>query len=122
MIEIMQIKEQRERRIRKNEQSLWDAIKYTNMCAKEVPDKRKEKEAEKILEDTWLKTSQIWWKPLIHTSTPTKQEMWVQSLGWEDPLEKEVATHFSVLSGKSHGQWSLVGYRSKGIAKELDTT
>ena len=21
------------------------------------------------------------------------QEMWVQSLGWEDPLEKEMATH-----------------------------
>ena len=25
------------------------------------------------------------------------QEMWVQSLGWEDPLEKEVATHSSIL-------------------------
>ena len=24
--------------------------------------------------------------------------MWVQSLGWEDPLEKEMATHFSILS------------------------
>ena len=23
--------------------------------------------------------------------------MWVQSLGWEDPLEKEIATHSSVL-------------------------
>ena len=26
------------------------------------------------------------------------QEMQVQSLGWEDPLEKETATHFSVLA------------------------
>ena len=26
------------------------------------------------------------------------QEMWVQSLGWEDPLEKEMATHFSILA------------------------
>ena len=26
------------------------------------------------------------------------QYMWVQFLGWEDPLEKEVATHFSVLA------------------------
>ena len=26
------------------------------------------------------------------------QEMWVQSLGQEDPLEKEMATHSSVLS------------------------
>ena len=25
------------------------------------------------------------------------QEMWVQSLGEEDPLEKEVATHSSIL-------------------------
>ena len=26
-----------------------------------------------------------------------KQETWVQSLGREDPLEKEMATHFSIL-------------------------
>ena len=29
---------------------------------------------------------------------PTKQEMQVQSLGWEDPLEKEMATHISILA------------------------
>ena len=29
---------------------------------------------------------------------PTKQEMQVQSLGWEDPLEKEMATHVSILA------------------------
>ena len=26
------------------------------------------------------------------------QKTWVQSLGWEDPLEKEKATHFSILA------------------------
>ena len=26
---------------------------------------------------------------------PAVQEIWVQSLGWEDPLEKQVATHSS---------------------------
>ena len=26
------------------------------------------------------------------------QETWAQSLGWEDPLEKEMATHSSMLS------------------------
>ena len=26
------------------------------------------------------------------------QEMWVQSLGQEDPLEKEMATHYSILA------------------------
>ena len=29
---------------------------------------------------------------------PTVQEIQVQSLGWEDPLEKEMATHSSVLA------------------------
>ena len=29
---------------------------------------------------------------------PARQETWVQSLVWEDPLEKEMATHSSVLA------------------------
>ena len=29
---------------------------------------------------------------------PAMQEAWVQSLGWEDPLEKEMATHSSILA------------------------
>ena len=29
---------------------------------------------------------------------PAVQETWVQFLGWEDPLEKEVATHSSILA------------------------
>ena len=28
------------------------------------------------------------------------QETWVQSLGWEDPLEEEMETHSSILAGK----------------------
>ena len=31
---------------------------------------------------------------------PAMQETWVQSLGWEDPLEKETATHSSTLAWK----------------------
>ena len=31
---------------------------------------------------------------------PAVRETWVQSLGWEDPLEKEVSTHCSILSRK----------------------
>ena len=27
---------------------------------------------------------------------PAIQETWVQSLGWEDPLDKEMATHSSI--------------------------
>ena len=36
-------------------------------------------------------------------SLPVVTETWVRSLGWEDPLEKEMATHSSIL-GESHGQ------------------
>ena len=33
--------------------------------------------------------------------------MWVQSLGWEDPLEEGMTTQSSILACKSHGQRSL---------------
>ena len=39
---------------------------------------------------------------------PAMQETWVRSLGWEDLLEKGMATHSSIL-GEAHGQGSLVG-------------
>ena len=29
---------------------------------------------------------------------PATQETWVQFLGWEDPLEKGIATHSSILT------------------------
>jgi len=32
---------------------------------------------------------------------PTMWETWVQSLGWEDLLEKEMATHSSILAWKT---------------------
>ena len=31
---------------------------------------------------------------------PAVQEIWVQTLGWEDPLEKEMAAHSSILAWK----------------------
>ena len=31
-------------------------------------------------------------------SPPAVQETWVRSLGWEDPLEKEMPTHSSILA------------------------
>ena len=48
-------------------------------------------------------------------------ETWVQSLGREDPLEKEMATIPVFLPGEFHGQRSLAGYSPWGL-KELDTT
>ena len=43
---------------------------------------------------------------------PAMQETRVWSLGQEDPLEKGMATHSSILAGEFHGQRSLVGYSS----------
>ena len=47
--------------------------------------------------------------------------MQVPSLGLEDTLEEEMATHSSILVWKNHGQRSLVGYNPRGH-KELNTT
>ena len=41
---------------------------------------------------------------------PAMQETWAQSLGWEDPLGKEMQSIPVLLPGKSHGWRSLVGY------------
>ena len=42
---------------------------------------------------------------------PAMQETRIRTLGWEDPLEKEVANNTPVLlPGKSQGQRSLAGY------------
>ena len=52
---------------------------------------------------------------------PTMQESQFQSLGGED-LEKEMATHSSILAWKKSLGWrNLVGYSPWG-RKELDTT
>ena len=49
------------------------------------------------------------------------QEIQVQPLDQEDPLEKEMETTPVFLSGKSCGQRSLAGY-SPWVHTELDTT
>ena len=45
---------------------------------------------------------------------PARQEMWVLSLCWEYPLEKEMATTSVFLPRESHGQMSLAGYSPWG--------
>ena len=47
-------------------------------------------------------------------------QTWVQSLGWENPLEEGMQLHFSILPGECHGQRSLVGCSPRGH-KESDT-
>ena len=41
---------------------------------------------------------------LVVKNPPAKQETWVLSLGREDPLEKEMATHSSILAWEI--QWT----------------
>ena len=52
---------------------------------------------------------------------PAVWETWVQSLGWEDPLEKEMATHSSILAWRIPWTEELGGLQSMGC-KESDTT
>ena len=51
---------------------------------------------------------------------PAKQEMWVWSLGEEDPLEKEMATHSSILAWENPMGWEAWQATVHGVAKELD--
>ena len=53
---------------------------------------------------------------------PAMWETWVQSLGWEDPLEEGMATHSSILAWKipmDRGAWQAIVRRGH---KELDMT
>ena len=53
----------------------------------------------------------LWVSPVALTvkNLLAEQETWVQSLGWEDPLEKGKAIHLSILAWRIPGQRSLVG-------------
>ena len=50
---------------------------------------------------------------------PAVRKTWVQSLGWEDPLEKGMTTHSSILAWKipvDRGAWWAA---VRGVAKSL---
>ena len=44
---------------------------------------------------------------------------WVQSLGWEDPLEKEMAPHSSIWPGEFHGLYSPWGRKGSDTTERL---
>ena len=52
---------------------------------------------------------------------PAMHKTRVQSLGGEDPLEKEMATHSSILAWESHEQRSLTA-TVHGVTEKSDTT
>ena len=57
---------------------------------------------------------------------PAMQETWVQSLGWEDPLEKEMAIHSSILAWRipwteEPGRLQSTGLQRVGPIRMTDT-
>ena len=53
---------------------------------------------------------------------PAMRESWVQSLGWEDPLEKGMATHSRILAWRIAWTEEPGGLYSPWGCKESDTT
>ena len=53
---------------------------------------------------------------------PEMRETWVQSLGGEDPLEKEMATHSSILAWEIPWIEEPGRLQFMGLQKELETT
>ena len=52
---------------------------------------------------------------VVHKNLPAMQETQVQSLGWEDPLEKEMAPYSNSLAWEFHAWRSLAGYTPWGL-------
>ena len=48
---------------------------------------------------------------------PVMRETWVRSLGWEDPLEKEMATHSSILAWRIPWTEEPGGLQSTGLQR-----
>ena len=53
---------------------------------------------------------------------PAKQETRVRSLPWEDPLEKEMVTHSSILAWEIPWTEGPIGLTVHGVSKELEAT
>ena len=50
---------------------------------------------------------------------PAMQETWVQSLGWEGPLEKGTATRSSILAWRIPWMYSLWGFKESDMTERL---
>ena len=48
---------------------------------------------------------------------PAMLETWFRSLGWEDPLEKEMSTHSSILAWRIPWMEELGGLQSTGLQR-----
>ena len=73
-----------------------------------------------FLRDTSFQKGLPWWLKRLKR-LPAMRETWVRALGQEDPLEKEMATHSSILAQRIPWTEEPVGYSPRG-RKESDTT
>ena len=72
--------------------------------------------SKKIIEVTFGE----WWASLVAQMVkdlPALQEIWVRSLGWEDPLEKEMATYSSILAWRIPWTEEPGGLQSMGLRR-----
>ena len=86
------------------------------------PWSRKESDTTERLD--WTDPLQYSWASLVAQrvkNVPEMRETWVRSLGWEDPLEKGMATRSSILAWKIPRTEEPGGYSPRG-RRELDMT
>ena len=74
------------------------------------------------MQETWIE-SLDWEDPLekgkaTHSSILT----WIESLDWEDPLEKGKATHSSILTWRIPGLYSPWGHKESDTTEQLSLT
>ena len=65
-----------------------------------------------------------WVSLVVHQikNLPAMRETWVQSLGWGDPLEKEMATHSSIFAWRIPWMEGPGGLQSMGSQRVISTT
>ena len=114
----------------------WEMATHSSTLAWEIPWTERSRHATVHGVAKELDTTEQLSNNYIHTHTHTHPSMLVVKnlpanaadirevglmLGWEDPLEREMATHSSILTWEIPGQRSLVGYSPWGH-RELDMT
>ena len=57
--------------------------------------------------------------PQMIKNLPAMQETWVQSMGWEDPLEEEMATHSSIFAWRI--PWTEEPGRQQSVGSQSQT-
>ena len=72
-----------------------------------------------------LSVSSLKWVSLVtqrQRISLSMQGTWAQSWGQEDPLEKEMAIHSSILAGKSHGGLQSIGHKESDTTQQLNNS